>query len=278
MVPDVASVHTRSARSGSITPPFPTPVNQIPASRLARLSASFVVVPASASLMQAAVVTNTFNLYLAGPTNETDPTSYTTLVDFDNDGVNDFSFTHSTNPVPTPTGISKIDYNGVLTLDAASSSLFLTVAKDYTPENNFAENLAVGATVGLGTQTYISLQPGGNPPWDNRLYDSSGDGNNGAFGSDFNIQPGGYGYIGFQFGDSANPNFGYMEFTGLGGFGMVGGGVIPDFASINGATLSRISYETTPGESITVVPEPSSLALLSGGAGVALLRRRRNRA
>ncbi len=249
-------------------------MTQNPARRLARLSASLVVVPASASLMQGAVVTNTFNLDLATAFDESMPSSKTTLIDFDNDGVNDFSFTHSTNPVPTPSGISKTDYNGVLTLDAANASLFLTVAKDYATENNFAENLPVGATVGLGTQPYISLQPGGSPPWDNRLFDSSGDGNTGAFGSDPTIEPGRYGYIGFQFGDSANPNFGYMEFTGLGGLGGIG---IPDFGNINGATLSKISYETTPGMSITVVPEPSSLALLAGGAGMTLLRRRRSR-
>ncbi|RYD30340.1 MAG: PEP-CTERM sorting domain-containing protein [Verrucomicrobiaceae bacterium] len=236
------------------------------------MSATFVVVPVTAPLLQAAVVTNTFNLDLTGVFDDITPASKTTLVDFNNDGVDDFSFTHSTNPVPTPSGISKTDYNGVLTLDAASASLFLTVAKDYAQENNFAENLTVGATVGLGTQTYISLQPGGSPPWDNRLYDSSGEGNAGAFAGGEPFATNGYGYIGFQFGDSANPNYGYMEFSGLGGNG------IPDFGNLNGATLSTISYETTPGASITVVPEPSSLALLAGGAGVALLRRRRSRA
>jgi hypothetical protein len=250
-------------------------MNQIPARRMALLSASAALVPVSASTMQAAVVTNTFNLSLNNSLNTASPDSKTTLVDFDADGTDDFSFTHSTTPVETsgPIG-AKTDYNGVLTLDAASTALFLTVAKDYDPlfpANNYAENLEVGATVGINTHTYISIPAVSGSTWDNRLYDASGDGNIGAFGDNENSNPNSRGYIGFQFGDISNPNFGYLELAGIDG--LAG---FPNF-SVNGATLLSVSYETTPGVSITVVPEPGSLALLAGGAGIALLRRRRIR-
>lgn len=248
-------------------------MTQISSRRLALTSATLVVMPFSAPMVQAAVVTNVLNLDLRNYGSPDSPSSKTTLVDFDADSIDDFSFTHSTTPVPPGPDETKTDYNGVLTLDAASTSLFLTVAKDYdglaTP-NNYAENLAVGTTVGLNNLTYISLQPGGSPAWDNRLYDSSGAGNIGAFGDNENSGSNGNGYIGFQFGDSANPNHGYLHFTGVN---------VLNFGSydFNGLTLESVSYETTPGMSITVVPEPASLALVTGAAGVALLRRRRIR-
>ncbi|RYD48808.1 MAG: PEP-CTERM sorting domain-containing protein [Verrucomicrobiaceae bacterium] len=250
-------------------------MTQFSSRRLALMSATFVVVPFSASLMQAAVVTNTFNLNLANSADTVSPDSKTTLVDFNADGTDDFSFTHTTDPVDASGPIGpKTDYNGKLTLDAASTSLFLTVAKDYdnlAPASDYAENLEVGTTVGPSDITYISLQAGGNPAWDNRLFDSSGISNIGAFGDNENSNPDGNAYIGFQFGDILNPNFGYLTLSGLGG---LGSSLNYD---LNGATLSSVSYETTPGVGITVVPEPGSLALLAGGAGIALLRRRRVR-
>ena len=233
------------------------------ARRLALFSASLGVAALAATPVTGAVVTNPLNLDLTNSANANAPDSKTTLVDFDADGIDDFSFTHSTNPVEFsgPYG-PKTDYNGKLTLDAADTSLFLSVVKDRDSNaipREYAENLGVGDYVGYDSG-FIFMNPGGAYIYDNRLFDSSGDGNIGAFGDDENFNANGNAYVGFMvgtFGGATAPIYGYLEFTNL-------VRTFPFDDALNGATLVGVAYETTPGVPITiapiVVPEPASIA------------------
>lgn len=255
----------------------------VPFRTVARLGSLALAIAATAG--HAAVVVSTPNLNLGNLGGTDAPASKTTLVDVDGDATNDFSFTHSTDPVTTPDPvfpISKTDYNGKLTLDAATAGQILAVVKDADGTQtadfnapaylgNYAETLAVGSTVGPAS-ALIGL---GDAAYDNRLLDSSGTNNGGAFSAATGeLTPSGpfdgVAYVGFKLG----ANYGYLEFTGIASdsFGLFG-------FDENSATLSGIAYETTPDTAITVeviaAPEPASLVVLAGLATLALGRRRR---
>ena len=256
-------------------------------------SLSFLAAGALAAVSaRGAVVTSTpfINISSNSP-----PASTNAAVPFDvnGDGVNDFSFGYTNAPVAQPIagpgGNTKYDYNGKLTLDAATAGQFLAVVKDAdgaqtTDFNapaylgNYAETLAVGTTVGPNS-TFVDLS---SPSYDDRLLDSMGSGDGGAFSvatgelpTSTSIFGTNVAYVGFKLGS----NFGYLEFTGID----------DDTAAFFGdedyngdARISGIAFETTPNKSIVVrgitvaeTPEPATLAATAGVAMVTIARRRR---
>lgn len=234
-----------------------------------------VAIPASAE-----VITSAPELYLGA--GGSDP--LTTVVDINADGTNDFSFTHSTVAVDRGDDL-KNDYNGKLTLDQATTTQMIAIVKDADGVQsasfnlpgylgNYAETLAIGTVVGPAS-TLIDIDPLSGSGYDNRLLDSTNDGDGGAFSTGTAELPPltfpllNVAYVGFKLGD----NYGYLEFTN------VDNDTLEFFGTdFNAARLSGIAFETTPNTAIVVnaitVPEPTSLAVLGLGA-VALLGRRR---
>jgi hypothetical protein len=75
------------------------------------------------------------------------------------------------------------------------------------------------------------------------------------------------GHIGFYYAQGSDRNYGWASFTYNNG-------------EIQSLTLNAFAYETTPNTAITIqpVPEPTTLGLMvSGAAGIAALRRRRQK-
>lgn len=233
-----------------------------------------------ASGAAAAVVTQPLSVPLNNGAGPGLPGTQVWPLDFNADSVNDFSFTHTTTPVALPKGA---DYNGTLTLDAATVSQFLQVVKDtdtllpdavtVNPLGDYAELLGAGMVVGPGN-TFISLS---DLTYDNRLLDSSGTGNGGALSvASGEMTPGADPvYIGFAFGNIANPNYGYIELSSVWNDDV--DGFLTGDTDVNDATLTGFAYETTPGVPILIVQVPEPVGLLPLGLAAALVRRRRGR-
>lgn len=216
------------------------------------------------------------------------PTSATYPIDFNNDGATDFIIAHNTTPAAPDTN-GKVNLNGQLKLNKGQTAAFLAIVKDtdgvpvdpsvnqvgVNTIQNFAERLVAGDRVDA-TRTFLDLT---SASYDNRLQGNDTNGaRNGTFSgagnerpSQFPLPDGVVQYVGFAFGNAANPNYGALEFTAVGADDGLQSGT---FQSPANAVLSRVIYESTPGVGITV-PEPGSLSAAGLGLLGVLARRRR---